>query len=195
MAASSCYGNQNAKLEIVSIAKLSKRRHACAAGSCLPRPPGAPARGLVKQLKTSRMLGCIPGAGLGTSISQTTAPLPPPSLSRSSASAFLTDMARRVCVSHYNSPQRQSSPPAATQAARARRAPPALAGHVPGGRMPPASITRAALPNADENAFRVQSISTPIFHHLAQSRVQQSQRKGFCISTKCKIFNGSLACA
>lgn len=79
---------------------------AAPAGSCLPRLPRAPACELMKQLRTPQRLCCTPGASPGTSISWGTAPLLPPSLSCSSTSAFLADMARGVCASHCNKPQR-----------------------------------------------------------------------------------------
>lgn len=111
MAASSCYGNRNAKLEKCVNSKVIQEEaivRSRAPGSCLPRPPGAPACGLRKHLRTSQRLGCIPGASPGTSVSQGMAPLRPPSLSCSSA--FLAGMAREACASHCNKPRRNRTP-------------------------------------------------------------------------------------
>lgn len=177
MAASSCYGNQNAKLEIVSIAKLSKRRQACLAGHSSGHRKGLAASQV--QPRDFHFMGH------GS-----------PALSFPLLLLHLCFPRRHgqrgLCLS-----LQQIAKDRAPLQRRCRQ--PRLAGHRwqwLGIHLEEGCRTiRATLPDAEENAFGVQSISNVIFHCLAQSGVQQSQRKGFCVSTKCKIFNDSLACA
>ena len=128
MAASSCYGNRNAKLEIVSIAKLPKRsqehaaghragaRSAAPAGSCLPMAPEL-------LLRASQRLSCTPGhpfhkAWLPCSLLP---PPAPPSLPSSQTGP------------HGSVPLVAASPKHRAPL-RQRRSQPWLPGHEPGGR-------------------------------------------------------------
>lgn len=163
MAAWSCHGNRDAKLEMVSIAKVSERRQVRAGGSAwwglrapqwVPTYTGCPWLLLLGWWDGSghpTALGCISGATPRTSISRGTAPLLPPSLS---SSAVLAAVSRGRCCS-----LQQSSEGLALQ--------PRGSGHMPGGRMPLRSTIRATLTDNEENAFGAQSISNVIFHNIA----------------------------